>query len=90
MALPDPIKDAALQQARARLAMEGVTVKRWAEENGFDAMLVYAVLSGRIRARSGKSHEVAVRLGLKPAAVVLQPTETDGTLMPSREVTPGK
>ena len=90
MALPAPVDDAALQQARARLAMQGMTVKQWAEENGCDVMLVYAVLAGRIRARSGKSHEVAVKLGLKPAAVVLQPIETDGLLRPSREVAPGK
>lgn len=52
---------------KERFRASGVTVRSWAETNGFDARLVYAVLGGRICGIRGRGHEVAVALGLKPA-----------------------
>lgn len=38
----------------------------WARERGFSLQLTYSVLNGRLRARRGESHRIAVALGLKP------------------------
>lgn len=43
---------------------QGLSIAEWARDNGFPAPLVYRVLSGAIPKR-GKSHEIAVCLGLK-------------------------
>lgn len=43
----------------------GLSIAKWAEQNGFNRALVYAVLSGRRSAIRGQSHEIAVSLGLK-------------------------
>lgn len=43
----------------------GRSVADWAREHQFPQSLVYAVLSGRSKARRGESHEIAVALGLK-------------------------
>lgn len=43
----------------------GISVAEWARSNGFNPALVYQVLkSGNIPAR-GKSHSIAVQLGMK-------------------------
>jgi len=47
----------------------GTSVAEWAREHKFPVALVYRVLAGRITKR-GKSHEIAVRLGIK-AGVIL-------------------
>lgn len=43
----------------------GKPVTEWAKQHGFAPSLVYAVLNGRCKARRGKSHNIAVLLGLK-------------------------
>lgn len=55
----------ALAQAKARLTAQGMTYAQWADERGFNRRIVYEVLSGRRQCRWGKSHEIAVALGLK-------------------------
>lgn len=52
-------------QARAWFIARGVNITEWSDANGFKRELVYAVLAGRIKGDRGKSHQVAVRLGLK-------------------------
>lgn len=42
----------------------GVSIAEWARANNFSPPLVYRVLGGS-EARRGKSHEIAVKLGLK-------------------------
>ena len=59
---PDPL---ALDAVRRRFYSQGKTVTDWAREHGFDVHLVYGVLNGRLRARRGESHRIAVALGLK-------------------------
>jgi gp16 family phage-associated protein len=43
----------------------GVSIKSWAQANGFSDRSVYAVLSGQRKCIRGQSHKIAVALGLK-------------------------
>jgi gp16 family phage-associated protein len=52
---------------KARLARQGVTVRQWAKQQGFQETMVYMLLNGQLKGCYGKSHQVAVALGLKPA-----------------------
>lgn len=65
----DQISDDSLEEARRRFFISGESVAEWARERGFSLQLTYAVLNGRLRARRGESHRIAVALGLKPAAI---------------------
>jgi len=62
-----PIDAAALEARRALFIERGETVVEWAKVHGFEPQLVYAVLAGRLAARRGQAHHIAVALGLKPA-----------------------
>lgn len=62
----DQIPEDALESARRRFFIEGESVADWARERGFSLQLTYSVLNGRLRARRGQSHRIAVALGLKP------------------------
>ncbi|EFC0483971.1 DNA-binding protein [Escherichia coli] len=53
------------EQVKALFRQRGLTFTRWAEENGYNRNEVYRVLNGQTKARYGKSHEIAVKLGLK-------------------------
>lgn len=53
------------EQVRAWFEEEGITVSEWARQHGFGRAEVYALLLGRTRGRRGKSHQVALALGLK-------------------------
>ncbi|HHU1705518.1 DNA-binding protein [Escherichia coli] len=55
-------------QVKALFRQRGITFTRWAEENGYNRNEVYRVLNGQTKARYGKSHEIAVKLGLKSTA----------------------
>ncbi|MBP2844444.1 DNA-binding protein [Dickeya dianthicola] len=55
-------------QVKQQLHQRGVTVTQWAAQNGYPRQAVYRVLNGFVKAKYGKSHEIAVALGLKPAA----------------------
>lgn len=57
------------EEVRKELAEFGITVSAWARARGFSPGLVHQVLSGRLRCKSGQSHDVAVLLGLKPGRV---------------------
>jgi gp16 family phage-associated protein len=54
-------------QARREFHSQGVSIVKWAELNGFDLHLVYAVLRGNRKCLRGESHAIAVALGVKPA-----------------------
>ena len=43
----------------------GESIAEWARNRGFQRHLVYAVLSGKCRAKRGQGHLIAVALGLK-------------------------
>ncbi|MCC4259209.1 DNA-binding protein [Pseudomonas aestusnigri] len=53
------------EQVKQRFKQRGITVKTWAEENGFRTNAVYRVLNGIDKAYYGKGHKIAVALGLK-------------------------
>jgi len=67
----DQIPVDALENARRRFFLEGQSVADWARERGFNLQLTYSVLNGRLRARRGESHRIAVALGLKPERALL-------------------
>ncbi len=50
---------------RARFEAEGITVKAWAEQHGYNPRTVRAVLYGETKNTRGITHEIAVALGLK-------------------------
>ncbi|EPM9395240.1 DNA-binding protein [Escherichia coli] len=58
------------EQVKALFRQRGITFTHWAEENGYTRNEVYRVLNGQSKAHYGKSHEIAVKLGLKPDAKV--------------------
>jgi gp16 family phage-associated protein len=55
----------AQKSARERLLRHGLTVKEWAEKNGYPLHSVRAVLYGRNKGNYGQAHKIAVALGLK-------------------------
>jgi gp16 family phage-associated protein len=54
------------EQVKLEFFRRGENFSDWAEQNGYRRDEVYAVLNGRCKARRGKGHEIAVKLGLKP------------------------
>lgn len=52
--------------ARKLLVQQGLSAKQWAEQNGFSASTVYAVLNGQKKCLRGEAHRAAVLLGIKP------------------------
>lgn len=62
-----------LNQVRQGFVQRGESIAAWSRERGFDPDAVYQVLSGRTLALRGKSHHIAVALGIKAAPQ--QPTE---------------
>jgi gp16 family phage-associated protein len=58
------------EQVKAKLRLQGKTITRWAEENGYGRAAVYRTLNGVDKATFGRSHEIAVKLGLKPATTL--------------------
>ncbi len=62
------------QEVRSELQKRGLSIADWARQNGFTPELVHQVLnSNRVPVR-GKSHEIAVKLGLKD--VIIEPDFT--------------
>jgi gp16 family phage-associated protein len=55
-------------RAKAWFDQTGTSVAEWARQNKFPVHLVYNILAGRITKR-GKSHEIAVSLGIKTGVI---------------------
>jgi len=53
------------QRAWKSFREQGINVKAWAADRGFNPGLVYSVLRGERKCLRGQSHDVAVALGLK-------------------------
>lgn len=53
-------------ELKEKFREQGVTFAGWAQENGYTRQEVYRVVNGLVKARYGKAHEIAVKLGLKP------------------------
>ncbi len=54
-------------EIKKRFEAEGQTLSDWAKQNGFERLAVYQVLNGQLKGKYGKAHEIAVKLGIKPA-----------------------
>lgn len=53
------------KQVKEQFIQNGICIAAWAREKGFPVNLVYDILSGRKRCLRGKSHQIAVALGIK-------------------------
>lgn len=51
---------------KTRIRQQGITVLEWSKRHGYNPNTVYMLLNGQLKGRYGKSHEIAVALGLKP------------------------
>jgi gp16 len=56
------------EQVKAEFHRKGLTFSGWARQHGYREQEVYRVLNGFAKAKYGKAHEIAVKLGLKVAA----------------------
>lgn len=54
------------------LSKKGISISELSREIGYDRMTVYSVLHSKKPCRFGKSHNVAVILGLKSGEIVHQ------------------
>ncbi|VEJ09719.1 helix-turn-helix domain-containing protein [Actinobacillus delphinicola] len=52
-----------LRNAKAKIYSQGLTIKQWAEKNGFNVKNVYSLLNGERKGRVGKSLLIANKLG---------------------------
>lgn len=57
-------------RVRDDFSARGVNVSEWARARGFDPGLVHQILRGERRCTWGKSHRIAVALGIKDAPAV--------------------
>lgn len=53
------------EDVKREFRRNGITITFWAAKHGFSVRLVRAVLSGQVQGNYGKSHDIAVHLGLK-------------------------
>lgn len=53
------------EQIRHHFSKSGISISSWAKENGFPPDLVYKVLNNNRVPLRGKSHQIAVKLGIK-------------------------
>lgn len=61
MRTPDEVKEI--------LHTRGVSIAEWARNNGFAPRQVYQVLNAKHKPMRGKSHMIAVKLGLKDGII---------------------
>lgn len=58
---------------RAALRAQGVSVTQWAVANGFAPNLVFEILAGKRQCIRGKSHAIAIKLGIKDGDICTAP-----------------
>ena len=57
------------EKVKQRFRDKGQTIKSWCDERGYNPTYVSRILSGSVKAHSGKAHQIAVELGLKEQVV---------------------
>ncbi|MFY1411559.1 DNA-binding protein [Acinetobacter baumannii] len=57
------------QEVRSELQKRGLSIADWARQNGFTPELVHQVLNSNKTPVRGKSHQIAVKLGLKDGII---------------------
>lgn len=55
-------------QIKQGFRQRGETITDWAQRHGYTRQAVYRVLNGQEKGFYGQAHEIAVKLGMKPAA----------------------
>lgn len=55
------------EQIKKDLRAKGITLKQWAEQHQYPTAEVYKVMNGERKGHYGRSHQIAVALGLKSA-----------------------
>lgn len=58
------------EQVKTEFRQKGITITGWARANGFSKLAVHRVLNGKSKCYRGKSHKIAVLLGLKNGEIV--------------------
>lgn len=53
------------EKVKQQFHQRGITFTEWAATHGYARGEVYRVLNGQAKAKYGKAHEIAVKLGLK-------------------------
>ncbi|SFK93118.1 phage-associated protein, BcepMu gp16 family [Nitrosomonas aestuarii] len=53
------------EQAKQAIKDQGLTISKFAIDNGLPASVVYALLKGQIKGSYGEAHRAAVLLGIK-------------------------
>lgn len=65
------------RELRETFVAEGISIREWALARGYSPSTVYAVIRGQVRCTRGKTHRIAIELGLKetPAEPRLLPAK---------------
>lgn len=58
------------EEVRNEFKRKGISISTWAITNGYPPNLVYDVLADRRNPTRGKTHNIAVQLGLKEGEIV--------------------
>lgn len=59
-----------IKQVREEFISSGTSIAEWARVNNFSPDLVYRILKNNQIPRRGKSHEIAVKLGIKEQKIM--------------------
>jgi gp16 family phage-associated protein len=83
--MKQPTRPKTAAQVRAEFAKCGLSVASWSRDHGFHPSLVYEILNGNERRRClrGKSHRVAVLLGMKHGELVSESSAVNAVLAPA-------
>ncbi len=57
------------EQVIEEFSRKGISVSKWAKQNGFSPSTVASILQGKRQARIGTSHNIAVKLGIKEGVI---------------------
>jgi gp16 family phage-associated protein len=76
----------AVEDVRAIFTCRGISIAEWARANGYLEKLVYRVLHAERLPLRGKSHDIAVHLGLKGGSMRPGTALALCPLPPEREV----
>lgn len=56
------------EKARAMFSRNGISLTQWSLDRRYNPAMVRGVLDGKFLCLRGQAHEIAVELGIKPAA----------------------
>lgn len=59
-----------IRQVKENFSSTGKSIADWARENNFPPALVYKVIKNKKIPQRGKSHKIAVKLGLKEGKIM--------------------